>query len=94
MYILQVGAEDVTDEEDMTGLPSYCFVCDPQQLKKVTDAITLRGLSLSSSTLEYIPRSPVGLSSVQYGKAASLVELIEDHQDVIRVHSNFEMLEE
>ena len=78
-------------EEDEEGKECYWFICDPQQLKTITEAARARELPVSSSTLEYIPKSTVSLKEVAYHKAESLVDLIHEHQDVIRVYSNFEL---
>lgn len=88
LCVFKVGAEEVKYEVDEEGEQCYWFTCDSQQLKKVTDALKSAGLSVASSTLEYLPKSTVALNDVAYHKALSLIDLIKDHQDVIRVYDN------
>lgn len=78
-------------EEDEEGGICYWFICEPQQLKTVAEAAKARGLTVSASTLEYLPKSTVPLKETAYHKAETLVDLLHEHQDVIRVYDNFEL---
>lgn len=92
---IEVGAEDVIisskSDESGDGIDDDCYqlMCEPSDLKAVSEAVTERGLSVSSATLEYIPRSYVSLDEVLYNKAVRLVDLLMEIPDVMEVYDNF-----
>ena len=92
---IEVGAEDVIisskSDESGDGIDDDCYQlkCEPSDLKSVSEAVTERGLSVSSATLEYIPRSYVSLEEVLYNKAVRLVDLLMEIPDVMEVYDNF-----
>ena len=92
---IEVGAEDVimSSSSDEGGSDSeddcFQFKCEPSEMKSVSDAVTKMGLTLSSSTLEYIPKSCVPLEEKLYNKAIRLVDLLTENPDVMEVYDNF-----
>lgn len=92
---IEVGAEDVilssmpddgrSDSED----ECYQFKCEPSEMRSVLDAVAKMGLTVSSSTLEYIPKSYVCLDERLYNKAVRLIELLTENPDVMEVYDNF-----
>ena len=94
---IEVGAEDViipnkSDEsQDGTDDDCYQLKCEPTDLKSVSEAVMEKGLSVSSATLEYIPKNYVSLDEVVYHKAVRLVDLLLEIPDVMEVYDNFVM---
>ena len=92
---IEVGAEDVimssTSDEGGSDCEDDCyqFKCEPSEMKFVSDAVTKMGLTVSSSTLEYIPKSYVPLDEKLYHKAIRLVDLLTENLDVMEVYDNF-----
>lgn len=89
---IEVGAEDVimsdngrSDSEE----ECYQFKCEPSEMRSVSDAVVKMGLTVSSSTLEYIPKSYVCLDERLYNKAVRLVDLLTENPDVMEVYDNF-----
>ena len=89
--LLKVGAEDIQCEEDDEEEQQFLFICDPQELKIVTEALKSNNLSVVSSTLEYIPKMSVALEEEDYQKALSFVDTLREHKDVIKVYENLEL---
>ena len=63
--------------------------CEPTELNSVSKAVKSKGLSLASASLEYLPTSYVSLEKGPYEKAVHLVELLNEHDDVVEVYDNF-----
>lgn len=96
---IDVGAEDVVscgEEEgsDIVDEECYQLKCEPNCLKAVSDAVKEKGFSVSSATLEYIPKSCIPLDRGAYDKATKLVDLLCSHADVIEVYDNFSLQNE
>ena len=96
---IDVGAEDLVSsgEEEGSELADeecYQFKCEPNCLKAVSDAVKEKGFSVSSATLEYIPKSYMSLDHGAYDKATNLVDLLSSHADVIEVYDNFSLQNE
>ena len=90
---IDVGAEDVISNGEEGGSDDECYQlkCEPNHLKAVSDAVKEKGFSVSSETLEYIPKSYVSLDHQAYDKATKLVDLLSSHADVMEVYDNFSL---
>ena len=91
---IEVGAEDVdvlTDSEDEREVVQ--LKCEQSELSSVCDAVRERGLEVLSAGVVYVPRSTVSLTPEQFGKAEKLVDLLNEHTDVVAVYSNHEIAE-
>ena len=49
------------------------------------------GLSISSTSTNYIPNTPVGLNQEDYDKAVSVVEDLSNHETVLEIYDNFNL---
>lgn len=76
-------ATTVSDEEYIQ------LKCEPSELKAVSEAVESKGLSVMSASLEYLPTSYISLEKQAYENAVHLVELLNDHDDVVAVYDNF-----
>eukprot|EP00731_Ephydatia_muelleri_P033368 Em0028g43a len=86
---IEVGAEDVScEEQDEEGNEMCRFICDPNSLKSVSDALREKKLNVSSTVLEYIPKSYAVLDEEKYNKACALLDALSEHADVIHVYNN------
>ena len=94
---IEVGAEDVDiqrDPDSESGDAVIQLKCEPTELNAVCSAVRDRGLDISSSGVEYIPRLYVTLTHEQFEKAEKLVELLSEQSDVVSVYSNYEVTED
>ena len=87
--VLEAGAEDVTDEGD-----SWQVLCEPAAFLPVREAIEGTGLTTESAQMTMIPNTTASCSGNDARKLLNLMEALEDHDDVQKVHANFEIPDE
>ena len=87
---LEGGAEDVLPLADDEG-GGFEVRTDPQTFHAVMSALEQAGFALGESRLTYLPASTVKLEGETAQKMLKLLEMIEDSDDVQRVHANFEL---
>jgi YebC/PmpR family DNA-binding regulatory protein len=83
---LDAGALDVTEEGE-----TWRVVTEPGDLARVRDALDKGGLAIESAELTREPTMTVALSGEDARRVVALMEELEDHDDVQRVHANFEI---
>lgn len=87
--VLEAGADDVVDADD-----SFQVLCNPVSFIAVREAIETAGWAIESAGLTMIPNTTVSCSGDDARKVITLVEALEDHDDVQKVHANFEIPDE
>lgn len=80
---LEAGAEDVTSMEE-----GFQVLTEPAQFGAVREALETAGVRVESAELSYIPMSAVELDEATRGKLDKLVDLLEEHDDVQKVHTS------
>jgi len=81
--------------ENMELVDDQWVVTTPRNdLDSVRDAIDTAGITVSESTLEYIPNNPKVVEGCQATKLIQLYEALEDNEDVQNVFSDFELSEQ
>ena len=84
---LDAGASDVgMDDED-----SYEVYTEPSELHTVLEALEAKGVSAGAAELVRIPTNTVTLDEKQAESVLKLIDLFEEHDDVNRVWSNFDI---
>lgn len=87
---VEAGAEDViTDDEDY-----YEVRTSPQDFQRVMEAITALQLPYERAELTMIPINSMPVPDDQAGKLLSLLEELDDLDDVQKVYANFEVSDE
>jgi len=86
---LEAGAEDFKDEDDI-----YEIYTAPSDLEVVKEALTAAGFRISSAEVTRIPATLVPVTGDEARKVLSLLEDLEDHDDVQNVYSNCDIPEE
>lgn len=86
---LDAGAEDVKTGED-----AYEVMTSSGDLGRVSEAITAAGIEVSSAEVTLIPKTTVKLEGKEAQQILRLVGLLEDHDDIQQVHSNFDIPDE
>jgi len=85
--VLEAGAEDLTDEGD-----SFAVKTQPQDFDAVRQALEEKGLKTEAEELTMIPKSTIKISEKPDAEQVlSLVESLEDHDDVQNVYANFDI---
>ncbi|HMT19440.1 MAG TPA: YebC/PmpR family DNA-binding transcriptional regulator [Candidatus Saccharibacteria bacterium] len=83
LAVLDAGAEDATEQDG-----EMVVYTDPKELAKVRDAIKNQGLEIIDAELSYIPNTTVSVDEEKQQKLFSLLEALEDLDDVVNTHSN------
>ena len=83
---LEAGAEDVKLEEG-----TFEVVTTPADFEQVRQAIIDGGVEYIQAEITKIPQSLVKLDGSEAQKTLRLVEALEDHDDVQKVHANFDI---
>ncbi len=83
---LEAGATDVQEIGDASE-PAWLIVTGPAQLHAVRDALE-RSFTIDEARLTMVPESRIGLAGEHAEKVASLVEALEDLDDVQKVYTN------
>lgn len=90
-HALDLGAEDVVT--DATG--EYEIYTAPADLDKVKDGLTAQKIVVASSELFMKPDTMVPITQTEpAAQIVKLMEALEDHDDVNKVHANFDIPEE
>jgi YebC/PmpR family DNA-binding regulatory protein len=86
MAALEAGAEDVKLEDG-----SFEITCEPAVFMDLHAAIQAAGYAMSTSEVTRIPTTTVSLDAHTAPVVLRLLEDLEDHDDVARVHANFDV---
>ncbi|MFH1797871.1 MAG: YebC/PmpR family DNA-binding transcriptional regulator [Candidatus Omnitrophota bacterium] len=84
---LEAGAEDFGPEGDF-----FEILCAAQVFDKVRTGLVKKGVKIESGELSMIPKSTVKIEDVETArKICTLIEELEDNDDVQNVYSNFDI---
>ncbi len=86
---LDAGAEDVTTEGD-----SHEVICDPAVFEAVKAALTAKRIETISAEITMLPTSTVKVEGNDAKNVLSLMEALEEHEDIQKVHANFDISDE
>ena len=88
------AATSDSEQADVMDEKCFQFLCDPSDLKSVSDSIKARSFTVSSASVEYIPKTYVELNQRKYEKALRIVGQLSEQDDVVEVYDNFVLKEE
>lgn len=87
--ILEAGAEELDRDED-----HHIITTPPDQLYAVAETLRSAGLEPDSQKLTFLPQTTVSVADEHTaGQVLRLCEALEDNDDVLNVHANFEIPE-
>ncbi|RKY30768.1 MAG: YebC/PmpR family DNA-binding transcriptional regulator [Candidatus Omnitrophota bacterium] len=87
--VLEAGAEDIkTDDKN------YEITTSVQDFENVKQALTDKGLTLQTAELTMIPSSTIKLKENDAKQILTLVDGLEEHDDVQQVYANFDIPDE
>lgn len=84
--VLDAGAEDLKTEGD-----TYEITCEPAILEKVKAALQAKNIPTQTAEITMVPSSTVKVENNNAKQVLELVEALEDHEDVLAVHANFDI---
>jgi YebC/PmpR family DNA-binding regulatory protein len=85
---LDAGADDVADDGDTWEVTS-----DPSAFEAVREAVKGLGIEPATAQVAMIPQNYVKLEGAEASRMIKLMEMLEDHDDVQHVWSNFDISE-
>ncbi|AZO95036.1 YebC/PmpR family DNA-binding transcriptional regulator [Halocella sp. SP3-1] len=86
---LEAGAEDVSVEDGMVTI-----FTDPSNFEESRKKLEEAGLKFSAADIAMIPDNTIELDKVTAKKNLKLMDVLEDHDDVQEVYSNFDIPDE
>lgn len=89
MSVLEAGGEELETSEDV-----FEIYTDPSDLASVRDALEAEGYSLAQAEITMVPQTTVTLEGEKADQFQTLVERLEEDDDVSEVHHNAELPEE
>ena len=87
--VLDAGADDLVDSES-----HWEITTDPGAFTAVREALAKAGLRIASAELTMVPTSTVPLKGAQAKMLLTLIDSLEDLDDVQAVYANFDIPEE
>jgi len=86
---VDAGAEDIK-----TSDKNYEIFTEPKNFEAVKSAIETKGIKWISEELTKIPNSTLKVTGNDAKQLLSLIEILEDHDDVQKVYANFDIPDE
>lgn len=87
--VLEAGAEDVIDADE-----SWQVLSEVSDFIAVRDAVEAADIAIESAGITMIPNTEVTCTGKDAQKVLRLMEELEDHDDVQKVHANFDIPDE
>jgi transcriptional/translational regulatory protein YebC/TACO1 len=87
--VLEVGVEDVQDRGYQ-----LLITTDPSKMVDVRSALQAAGIDYESADVEFISSMPIQVDADTARKVISLIDALEDSDEVQNVFSNFDMTAE
>lgn len=82
--VLDVGAEDVRDEDDL-----FEVVTRPEDFEKVKERLDREKIPMANAQITMVPKNTVDVDARHVEQILKLTEELEDHDDVQSVSANF-----
>jgi transcriptional/translational regulatory protein YebC/TACO1 len=86
---LDAGAEDVK-----VGEKSYEVITAPHDFEAVKKALSDAKIETSVAEITYIPQNTIHLDEKPAEQMLKLMEVMDEHDDVQKVHANFDISDE
>jgi YebC/PmpR family DNA-binding regulatory protein len=83
---VEAGAEDISTDEDV-----FEVITEPASFVAVRKALEEAGVEIDSAEMNYRPTSLVPVDEAHASRLMSLIEKLEDNDDVTAVHANFDV---
>ena len=86
MIVLDAGAEDIEQDEEV-----FLVKSEPAHFEAVKSALEENGVAYDSAELTMAPQNTVNVEGKQAEQLLKLMDLLEDHDDVQNIYSNFDI---
>ena len=85
---LDAGADDMQDDGE-----AWEVLCDPAAFESVRDAVKALGVEPASAQVAMLPQNYVKLTGTPASQMLKLMDVLDEHEDVKQVWSNFDIEE-
>lgn len=85
--VLEAGAEDLQHDEE----ERFEILSPPEAHNAVLEALEKASIAVEESSIAMIPRNTIALEGKNATAAMKLMDLLDDHDDVQNVYSNFDI---
>ena len=87
---LEAGAQDVVEED-----ASFQVITAPEDLNTVAEGLAKANVKYSEAAISMVPKNTVEVTEEKTARSLlKLLENLEDHDDVQKVHANFDIADE
>ncbi|MCI0512485.1 YebC/PmpR family DNA-binding transcriptional regulator [candidate division KSB1 bacterium] len=86
MLVLDAGAEDLRAEDN-----TFEVITAPENFEAVKDVLVEKKIPFESAEVSMIPKTTVKVEGALAERLLKLVEVLEEHDDVQNVYSNFDI---
>lgn len=87
---IEAGAEDVLEDET-----TFQVLTAPEDFSEVVDSLEKNGIKAVEATISMVPKNTVDVTEEKPARSLlKLLENLEDHDDVQKVHANFDIPDE
>lgn len=86
---LDAGAEDIKQDDK-----NFEIFTTPADLEKVKQALQAKGVKWQTAELTMLPSSSIKLAGAEAKQVLTLIEALENHDDVQAVYANFDIPDE
>ena len=87
---LEAGAQDVVEED-----ASFQVITAPEDLNAVAEGLTRASVTYQEASISMVPKNTVEVTEEKPARSLlKLLENLEDHDDVQKVHANFDIPDE
>ncbi len=87
---IEAGAEDVIEEET-----TFQILTTPEDFSEVVDSLEKSGIKSVEASISMVPKNTVEVTEEKPARSLlKLLENLEDHDDVQKVHANFDIPDE
>lgn len=87
LLALEAGAEDIEEQDDF-----YQILTEPGNFERVRQALIDNQIAIENAAVSLIPTNNMEISDLEQAKKViNLIESLENHDDVQRVYTNFDL---
>lgn len=86
---LEAGADDFSNADG-----EFIITAAPSETVNVSDALSKKGYNITSSALEMVPKTTTKVEGSDVKKLMTLMEVLEDNDDIQNLYSNLDVDEE
>ena len=86
---LEAGADDIKAEGTF-----FEITCEPANLEAVKAAVSAKEIPIDTAELTKVPNAYVKATGADAKQMMSLMEALEEHEDIQNVHANFDISDE